>query len=230
VRPPATDRRRPDAAAVCAGIDVGGPRKGFHAVALRGRRVVATFVAADSAALAAWVRAVGAVVVAVDAPGRWSRTGRARPAERELARRGFRCFATPTEAAARAHPKGWYDWMLAGAALYAALAPSHPLHPERGPGGGTACETFPHAVAGVLSGGPAPAGADKADGRRRLLRALGVDVAVLPGPDFVDAALCALTAQALHRGKSSACGDEDEGLIVLPAGAVRPLRPGRTRE
>jgi predicted nuclease with RNAse H fold len=226
---PAPAAGRPRPAPVCAGIDVGGPRKGFHAVALRGRRIVATFVAADPAALAAWVRAVGAAVVAVDAPGRWSRTGRARPAERELARRGFTCFATPTEAAARDHPKGWYDWMLAGAALYAALAPTHPLHPERGPDAGTACETFPHAVAGVLSGGAAPAGDDKADGRRRLLRALGVDVAVLPGPDFADAALCALTAQALQRGRFDACGDEAEGWIVLPAGPVRPLRRARTR-
>ncbi len=210
-----TERSRP-AGRIDAGIDVGGPRKGFHAVALRGHRVVATLNATDPVAVAAWVRAVGAVAVAVDAPGRWSLTGRARPAERELARLGFRCFATPTEAAARAHPKGWYDWMLAGAALYAALAPTHPLYPVLGPGGATSCETFPHAVAGALAGRPPRANEEKEAFRRAVLRAAGIDPAPLVGVDFVDAALCALTAQALGRGRATALGDAAEGHIVVP--------------
>ncbi len=217
----APSSRRSADPAVCAGIDVGGARKGFHAVALRGHRVVATFVAREPEALAAWVRAVGAGVVAVDAPGRWSRTGRARPAERELGRLGLRCFATPTEAAARAHPKGWYDWMLAGAALYAALAPTHPFYPARGAGGATCCETFPHAVARRLARrAPAPE-ADKLTVRRGVLRAAGLDPALLDGIDFVDAALCALAAGCLQRGDFLALGDEAEGHIVVPRGPAR---------
>lgn len=217
-RPAPTDSPGPShrAGRVDAGIDVGGPRKGFHAVALRGRRVIATLNATDPLAVAAWVRAVGAVAVAVDAPGRWSLTGRARPAERELARLGFRCFATPTEAAARAHPRGWYDWMLAGAALYAALAPTHPFYPVLGPDGATALETFPHAVAGTLAGRPPRTGEDKAAFRRAVLRAAGVDPAPLVGVDFVDAALCALTAQRLGLGRTTALGEAAEGHIVVP--------------
>ena len=67
---------------IVVGIDVGGPRKGFHAVALRDGVYLDKFASPDPLALAAWCIQVGARAVAIDAPCRWSRTGRARPAER----------------------------------------------------------------------------------------------------------------------------------------------------
>lgn len=209
-------RRRRGATPVCAGVDVGGPRKGFHVVALQRHRIVATFAAQDPAAVAAWIRSMAAQVVAIDAPARWSLTGRARPAERALNRLGYRCFATPTEAVARAHPRGWYDWMLAGADLYAALAPTHPLYPTRGPSGAAAVETFPHAVAHALARRRPAAGTPKEAFRRRVLRTAGIEPRSLGSIDLVDAALAALAAQALARSAAVTVGDDAEGHIAIP--------------
>ena len=77
---------------VVVGIDVGGPRKGFHAVALREGAYLDKFASPEAPALAAWCIQVGARAVAIDAPCRWSRTGRARPAERALTAAGIHAF------------------------------------------------------------------------------------------------------------------------------------------
>ena len=77
------------------GIDVGGVRKGFHAVALRDGVYAGQLATGDVQDLAHWCRSVvGASVIAIDAPCRWSSDGRARPCERELMRQGIFCFAT----------------------------------------------------------------------------------------------------------------------------------------
>ena len=77
------------------GIDVGGVRKGFHAVALRDGVYAGQLATGDVQELAHWCRSVvGASVIAIDAPCRWSSDGRARPCERELMRQGIFCFAT----------------------------------------------------------------------------------------------------------------------------------------
>jgi hypothetical protein len=77
------------------GIDVGGVRKGFHAVALRDGVYAGQLATVDVQELAHWCRSVvGASVIAIDAPCRWSSDGRARPCERELMRQGIFCFAT----------------------------------------------------------------------------------------------------------------------------------------
>lgn len=56
------------------------------------------------------------------------------------------CFSTPCEAVAVAHAKGYFYWMRQGMALYAALAPTHPLRDPRTSVGQRYCfETFPHA-------------------------------------------------------------------------------------
>jgi hypothetical protein len=47
---------------IVIGIDVGGPSKGFHAVALRDFRYLSKFVAADAASIAAWCQQIGAQV------------------------------------------------------------------------------------------------------------------------------------------------------------------------
>lgn len=199
------------------GIDVGGPRKGFHAVALTGGAYAAQLAIRDAEALAHWCQSVvEASVIAIDAPCRWSRDGRARPCERELRRQGIICFASPTRQAAVAHPTGYYDWMLRGEALYRALEPSHPLATAL-PINGSACfETFPHAITWHLRGGNAQA-SQKRTQRRELLQQAGIDLAALTSIDWIDAALCALTAQiAVSGGPCMAYGEPETGWIVVP--------------
>lgn len=57
------------------GIDVGGERKGFHAVALNNGMFVATLAHSDPAVIVSWCRQQNAAVVAVDAPCGWSAGG-----------------------------------------------------------------------------------------------------------------------------------------------------------
>lgn len=130
------------------GIDVGGARKGFHAVALIGGAYAGQLATADVQELAHWCRSlVGARVIAIDAPCRWSTDGRARPCERELMQKGIWCFSSPTHQKAHTpHRTGYFNWMLQGEKLYQALEASYPLV-CRLPINGNACfETFPHAI------------------------------------------------------------------------------------
>ena len=197
------------------GIDVGGPRKGFHAVALRDGVYLDKFASPDPPALATWCIQVGARAVAIDAPCRWSRTGRARPAERALAAEGIHAFATPSLEAAEG--RDFYRWMLNGAALYRVIE----AHFRLFDGGNAAtgpvcCETFPQAVACALAGKVVSA-RGKGVVRRALLREAGIATAPLANIDLVDAALCALAAQALLAGRFKTYGDVGEGFIVVPA-------------
>lgn len=214
-----TDPHSPDTSCLTTvGIDVGGPRKGFHAVALTGGAYAAQLATRDAEALAQWCRSVvPASVIAIDAPCRWSRDGRARPCERELRQQGVICFASPTRQAAACHPSGYYDWMLRGEALYRALEPIHPLPTTLPIGAGPCCfETFPHAITWHLRGGEAQA-SKKRTQRRELLQQAGIDLAPLTSIDWIDAALCALTAQiAAAGGPCMAYGEPQTGWIVVP--------------
>jgi hypothetical protein len=141
-------------ALIVVGIDVGGPKKGFHAVALRDGCYHAQFSSRNASDIADWCRETRAYAVGVDAPCRWSRTGRARPAERELMAGGIWCFSTPTQQSAAAHPKNHFGWMLNGAELFRLLEEDYPLFDGSiVPSGTRVCfETFPQAVACALSG------------------------------------------------------------------------------
>ncbi len=200
------------------GIDVGGTRKGFHAVALTGGAYAARLATSDVQALAHWCRSiVQASVIAIDAPCRWSRDGRARPCERELRRQGIICFASPNRQAAAAHPTDYFGWMLRGEALYQALEPSHPLAAALPIGGQRCCfETFPHAITWHLRGGSAQA-SQKRTQRRALLQQAGIAMGSLTSIDWIDAGLCALTAH--HAASGGACvhyGEPETGWIVVP--------------
>lgn len=200
------------------GSDVGGARKGFHAVALRGGALAGQLATADADALAHWCRTVvGARVIAIDAPCRWSSDGRARPCERQLRRQGIICSASPTRQAAACHPTDYFGWMLRGEALYQALAPSHPLAAALPIGGQRCCfETFPHAITWHRRGGNAQA-SQKRSQRRELLRQAGIDLAPLISIDWIDAALCALAAH--HAASGGACvhyGEPQTGWILAP--------------
>ncbi len=200
------------------GIDVGGARKGFHAVALSDGTYAAQLATADAQELAHWCRSVvQARVIAIDAPCRWSVDGRARPCERQLRQQGIICFASPTRQAAAAHPTDYFGWMLRGEALYRALEPSHPLAGALPIGDRPCCfETFPHAITWHLRGGNAQA-SQKRNQRRELLQQAGIDLAPLTSIDWIDAALCALTAH--HAVSGGACvhyGEPETGWIVVP--------------
>lgn len=200
------------------GIDVGGAKKGFHAVALVNGRFRARFVSGDVEGMAAWcVETVGASAIAVDAPCRWSLDGQGRLAERELLHKRIWCFSTPTRRKAESHPRGYYGWMLRGEALYNALKPTHPMANAWPPQGTRyVFETFPHAIAWHLRGGEANAKQKRAQ-RRKLLEEHGICLDELSNIDCVDAALCALTAHWAARGEPVACyGEPKTGYIVVP--------------
>jgi predicted nuclease with RNAse H fold len=208
--------------ATVIGIDVGGSRKGFHAVALAAGAYAGQLATTEVQDLAHWCRVeIGARLIAIDAPCRWSADGRARPCERELNAAGIRCFASPSRQAALSHPSNYYGWMLQGEALYQQLEASHPLLAALPPAGhlpdAPACfETFPHAITWQLRGGGASA-AHKRSQRAQLLRQGGIDPAPLTSIDLIDAALCALAAHHLASGRPCrAYGEAGSGLIVVP--------------
>ena len=197
------------------GVDVGGERKGFHAVALTDGEYGGRCATTNVNELVVWCREMKAAVIAVDAPCGWSTDGRARPAERRLMEQGIWCFSTPTRQRAIEHPKDHYGWMLQGEALFHGLKPTHPL---RLPAPGQECcfETFPHAIAWHLTGGKAVASRKRSQ-RRAVLAAAEVDLTELTNIDLVDAALCALAAH--HAATGGVCqtyGEPDTGLIIVP--------------
>jgi predicted nuclease with RNAse H fold len=210
------------------GIDVGGARKGFHAVAITGGAYVSQLATADAQELAHWCRsAVRASVIAIDAPCRWSNDGRSRPCERELMQKGIWCFSSPTHQKGHTpHRTNYYGWMLQGEALYRELeegAPDQAYPLVRSlPHSGRGCfETFPHAITWHLRGGQAQA-AQKHVQRRELLAQAGLDLTPFTNIDRIDAALCALTAHVVATGgECVSYGEPESGLIVVP-----PIRAG----
>lgn len=199
---------------VVVGVDVGGPKKGFHAVALKEGRFFGKVALLDPAAVVQWSRSLDASVIGIDAPCAWSLTGRARPCERELAGSGIRAFSTPSLAVGQRHP--FYRWMLNGAELFRHLTPHYRLFEGRHAPADPVCfETFPHAVACTLAGTILSATHKRLD-RSRLLRRAGVSLDSLTTIDQVDAALCALTAHYLLAGAFRTYGDSVEGFIVVP--------------
>ena len=206
-----------EAATTVIGIDVGGERKGFHAVALQDGTFVATLAHSDPAVIVSWCRQLKAVVVAVDAPCGWSDGGASRLAERSLAMgaQKIHCFATPTRA--RAKQSRFYAWVFNGERLYNQLFKHYALFNGTRRAGPACFETFPHAVVCALAG-RVVAAHPKRETRRNALRQLGYDVSSLSNVDLVDAALCALTADGFVRGSYRLFGEQTEGFIVVPAG------------
>lgn len=200
------------------GIDVGGARKGFHAVALENGQYLAQKKTTDAREMVAWsVQDIRAQVIAIDAPCRWSLDGRARPSERELMRKGIFCFSSTTREKALVHPTDNFGWMLRGEELFQALEVTHPLfNGLPSPDECYSFETFPHAVTWHLRGGNANAKRKKLE-RTELLQAAGIQLPLPAGIDTIDAALCALTAHLIAAGAELLkFGDEQTGYIVVP--------------
>ena len=208
------------------GIDVGGVKKGFHAVALQnGVTRVWDNVQGTADSLAHWCKSLDADVIAIDSPCAWAFGGRSRLCERMLVVNDERlsCFATPDRQ--RAAGRKFYDWVRNGEILYHALL----RHDYRLYSGQEACsqnvvfETFPHAVVCALEGHIIPA-RQKSVTRRSLLSRLGIDHSVFATIDHVDAALCAVAARSFSYGDYQAFGDEMEGFIVVPTPSQQRLQ------
>jgi len=204
-----------------AGVDVGGRTKGFHAVALRDGTYLDKFCSRGASEVAEWCRQIGARFIGVDAPCRWSSTGRARAAEREMMGEKIWCFSTPSREIAEAHPKDYFRWMLNGAELFTALGSTHALFagdPEQNTQA-LCFETFPHAIATALEGRPCST-KQKLTQRRKLLENAGVDTSKLTNMDALDAALCALTAHYFAHDKCKKYGNAETGHIIVPRDAL----------
>src|SRR6185295_8175689 len=117
---------------VVVGVDVGGEKKGFHAVALRdgayhrhepssrgGRATV------DS--ILEWCRELDAQASGVDARCKWRQGENLRAAESQLKACRIECFPTPRAEAAEDHPTANYRWMINGQALFRRLRSHYPL-------------------------------------------------------------------------------------------------------
>jgi hypothetical protein len=133
----------PESIAV-VGIDVGGEKKGFHAVALR-NRAFQKATSTNPAEIVKWCLERKATIVAVDAPCGWSQLGPSRQAERDLKLGDVKihCFATPTRAHALAHKKGFYGWVFNGEMLYQELARSFKLFDGKRRKRGCVLKLFP---------------------------------------------------------------------------------------
>jgi len=200
------------------GVDVGGGSKGFHAVALKDGFYHGRFKSCDAAELAQWcAKTLRASMIAVDAPCRWSITGKSRPAERELQGRGIHCFFTPTREVAEAHPGSYFAWMFNGEALFKALEKDYSLCRALPKPGERCCfETFPHAITWHLRGGNADAKRKRSE-RLQLLEKYRIATEQLTNIDWMDAAICALAANIAASGKAlEAFGEDRTGFIITP--------------
>lgn len=197
------------------GIDVGGIKKGFHAVANRNGVYLAQLHSNNVDEIASWALAHQPSVVAIDAPSMFSPKGNSRQAERDLVKNGMRCFYTPSrELAAKSR---FYDWVFNGERLYQALGLPIFLGEEND----APCiiETFPHGIQISLGGNEhqsCPEGSKLSVRKNTLVAKAHYDTSQLSCIDFVDAALCAVTADYFLNRQFIAYGCITDGFIIMP--------------
>jgi predicted nuclease with RNAse H fold len=205
---------------IAVGVDVAEAKKGLDLVALDAdRQVVAGH---GHLTVEQVVRLVldqlVPDIVCIDSPSGWSRSGRSRQGERELARLRISAYATGPDPG----DHGFYRWMRVGFTVFEGVAERYPLY-RGGDPAGRAAEVFPNASAQFLAGRARSKEESKVQFRRQVLRQHGVDNGRLPGIDRVDAALAALTGLLALEGHYTCVGDPEEGMILLPARAAAPL-------
>jgi predicted nuclease with RNAse H fold len=197
------------------GIDVGGIVKGYHAVAINGQVILGAKASTDPADILAFCLSHQANVVAVDAPCGWSCNGSSREAERGLLRKRVSCFSTPS--AEKAQKSSFYGWVFNGAALYEKLHNHYALFDGNKTADMCCIETFPHAVVCALAGSVVTA-KPKAVTRRQALESQNYKTDLLNNVDFLDAALCAISANYFSKNNFQSFGNNEEGYIVIPNG------------
>jgi predicted nuclease with RNAse H fold len=188
-----------------AGIDVGARRKGFHAAAVAATEVVAgPQQLASVEAVLRWLEGLKPSVVALDSPMTCAPPGESsRACERTLAKEICGIRWTPDEARVAGNP--YYEWILCGRELYAAL------DGERMRTGWEVIEVFPTASWTVWTG--RRGGAGRARWTREALERIGLE-GIPPGrlnQDDRDAIAAAMTAQLYAYGRSRNFGE-----IVVP--------------
>lgn len=200
---------------VVVGIDVGGRTKGFHLVALRRTEILGTFATTSPNEATEWCGRMAAEVVAVDAPCGWSAEGErgGREAERILAKYGYSAFQTPTRE--RAGQSDFFKWMLNGEALYASLTTQYPIYRGEDRISRQCFETYPYLASCAFAGRKLKAD-DKRFDRRGVIRAAGMDDRIFTNGDLVDAAICALVANAADADHVTAFGNLAGGFLVTP--------------
>ena len=206
-------------APISIGIDVAESRKGLDLVALG--RECSLAVAESRLTVDEVVKRVVSLrpaVVCIDSPSGWSRSGKSRLAERQLARLGIQAYYTGQDPGDHA----FYAWIRVGLQIFERLAGEYPLY-RSGEVAGHAAEIFPHASAAMLANS-LPARDQKEPFRRRVLCDHGVAEEALPTLDLVDAALAALTGLIALDVPHSIVGDPEEGVILVPVRPL-PLRP-----
>jgi predicted nuclease with RNAse H fold len=190
---------------VYAGIDVGGRRKGFHAAALVGTEVVAgPQQLASVEAVLHWLDTLRPSIVALDSPMTCAPPGEnSRACERALMKEICGIRWTPNETRLDGNP--YYEWILCGHELYAAL------DRERTRTGWEVIEVFPTASWTVWAG--PRGGTGRARWTRQALERIGLE-GVPPrrlNQDDRDAIAAAMTAQLHAHGRSRSFGE-----IVVP--------------
>jgi predicted nuclease with RNAse H fold len=190
---------------VFAGVDVGGRRKGFHAAAVEGGSVLAGPTQLNDAdAALEWLRNLSPKVVALDSPMSCAPPGeRSRSGERELMSEICGIRWTPEASKLTANP--YYEWILCGRELYAAL------ERERRRQGWEVIEVFPTASWTVWAG-------RRGKKRRARWTRAALELLELEGlpsrrlnQDDRDAIAAALTAQLHGQGRTRTFGE-----IVVP--------------
>lgn len=197
------------------GIDVGGIKKGFHAVANCNGQYFAQLHSRIPDEVAAWALAHQPSAIAIDSPSMFSLEGASRQAERDLVKHGMRCFYTPTRTlAAKSH---FYDWVFNGERLYQALGlPIFMGGPNQNP---CLIETFPHGIQISLCAHNQAASLEgsKLSVRKNTLEVkANYDTSQLKSIDFIDAALCAVTADYFVKHQYIAYGCQTDGFIIMP--------------
>ena len=201
------------------GIDIGGIRKGFHAVVNRDGAYHAHFHSINPDTMVAWVLSHHPSVIAIDAPSMFSQNDRSRKAERDLVNNGMRCFYTPTrELAAQSH---FYDWVFNGQLIYQKLG--LPIFMGDQTDAPCIIETFPHAIQIALwarNGQSCPEGSKLSVRRNTLAVQASYKTNQLSSIDFVDAALCAVSSDYFLKNQFNAYGCKQDGFIVLPKNTI----------
>ena len=197
------------------GIDVGGVKKGFHAIAHRDGSYMDQLHSTNPDEIVNWALSFQPIVIAIDAPSMFSQNERSRKAERDLVHHGMRCFYTPTRALAA--KSRFYDWVFNGEQLYQKLG--LPIFMGNHTNRPSIIETFPHAIqlslwADDLASSPQ---GTKLSVREQTLRLkANYDTSQLSNIDFIDAALCAVSADYFANHQYVTYGCDVDGFIVLP--------------